>query len=441
VARQFGKPAVVGATDLLIDLEKRTAVFGGVLLAEGDWISLDGGTGMVYSGELETMDPNLDDPALIELLSWADDIRQLGVWTNADYAADANKAIAFGAEGIGLCRTEHMFFGPGKIEAVRAMILSQRQGERDEALERLYPFQVADFQSLFEAMNGKPVVIRLIDPPLHEFLPTERELLEEKFDLALRMKKAGDGGDFSRLMELLNHNSRLLKRVTELHESNPMLGLRGVRLGILYPAITRMQVRAIFQAAVNLTKQGGGVKLKVMIPLVGHLNELRVQRGVLEQEAKKVMDAAGVAVPYSFGTMIEIPRGAITAGALATEAEFFSYGTNDLTQTTFGISRDDAEKGFLEHYVSTGIYPDNPFETLDEDGVVELMRIGVTLGRSVNPDLEVGICGEHGGDPRSIAFCHKLGMTYVSCSPLRVPVARLAAAHAALTYKYGSMLS
>ncbi|MGD2186781.1 MAG: pyruvate, phosphate dikinase [Desulfobacterales bacterium] len=430
VARQFGKPAVVGVSALEIDFDSRQMKVGDVVIKEGDWISIDGTVGEVYLDKLETMVPDIKDPWLLKLLTWADEFRRLGVWANADYPRDAQRAREYGAEGIGLCRTEHMFFESERLPHIQKMILTDAPAERNDALEALLPYQREDFAGLFRAMDGLPVIIRLIDPPLHEFLPAPFDLMHELTEL--KLQQAGKTAGADDLSKQIESKENLLKRAESLHEANPMLGLRGVRLGIHIPELTTMQVRAIFEAACTVAKEGVDVHPEVMIPLTSHVNELKVQRGALEAEAKKVMQEQGKEVDYKFGTMIEIPRAALTADQIAEYAEFISFGTNDLTQTTYGISRDDAESGFLIEYISAGILPDNPFATIDRDGVGQLMRIAVTKGREKNPDLECGICGEHGGDPESILLCHELGLTYVSCSPFRVPIARLAAAHAAL---------
>jgi pyruvate,orthophosphate dikinase len=432
VARQFGKPAVVGVSALEIDFGNRQMKVGEVVVKEGDWISIDGTDGEVYLGQLETMVPDIKDLWLLKLLSWADEFRRLGVWANADYPKDAERAREYGAEGIGLCRTEHMFFESERLPHIQKMILTDVQAERHDALEALLPYQREDFAGLFRAMDGLPVIIRLIDPPLHEFLPAPFDLMHELTDLKLRLQQASNTAEGDDLSKQIESKENLLKQAESLHETNPMLGLRGVRLGITIPELTTMQVRAIFEAACIVAKEGVDVKPEVMIPLTSHVNELKVQRGVLEAEAKKVMQEQGIEVDYKFGTMIEIPRAALTADQITEYAEFISFGTNDLTQTTYGISRDDAESGFLIDYIQKGILPNNPFATIDRDGVGQLMQIAVTKGRAKNPDLECGICGEHGGDPESILLCHELGLTYVSCSPFRVPIARLAAAHAAL---------
>ncbi|MGD2156013.1 MAG: pyruvate, phosphate dikinase [Anaerolineales bacterium] len=424
VARQFGKPAVVGVAALNIDMASRQMTVNEHVIKEGDWVSIDGTEGEVYLGEIETMVPDIQDPYLMNLLSWADDFRRLGVWANADYPRDAQRARDYGAEGIGLCRTEHMFFEPERLPYVQQMILAKTSEDRDEALEKLLPFQRSDFEGLFRVMDGLPVIIRLIDPPLHEFLPSHDELLVEVTEMRIK------GEDTEKLAE----KERMLSALESMRESNPMLGLRGVRLGIHMPGVTKMQVRAIFEAACKVASEGVDVHPEIMIPLTSHANELKVQRETLEEVAQQVMQEQGIEVEYQFGTMIEIPRAAITAAEVAQYAEFFSFGTNDLTQTTFGISRDDAEAGFLVEYLQKEILVNNPFATVDRDGVGELMKWAVEKGRETRPGLEVGICGEHGGDPESIEFCHLIGQNYVSCSPFRVPVARLAAAHAALKH-------
>jgi pyruvate,orthophosphate dikinase len=435
VARQFGKPAVVGVSEMKIDMVKRHIEVKGKVIKEGDWISIDGTIGEVYAGKVETMVPDIKDLWLMKLLSWADEFRTLGVWTNSDYPADAQRARDYGAEGIGLCRTEHMFFEAERLPFVQKMIMTDLPSERREALEALLPFQREDFAGLFRVMDGLPVIIRLIDPPLHEFLPNHVDLLRDLSDHKIRLKSAGTLEEIDTLLEKIEKEENILKRVESLHETNPMLGLRGVRLGIHIPELTVMQVRAIFEAACMVAKEGIDVHPEVMIPLTSHVNELKIQRKVLESEARQVMKEQGIEPNYKFGTMIEIPRAALTCDQIAEYAAFISFGTNDLTQTTFGISRDDAEAGFLIEYMEKEILPENPFAIIDRDGVGLLMKIAVQKGRSVRPDLECGICGEHGGDPDSIQLCHELGLTYVSCSPFRIPVARLAAAHAALREK------
>lgn len=445
VARQFGVPCVVGAAAIRINLEKRQMEVDGTVVKEGDRISVDGTSGEVYLGEIETIETELEEQIdLLTLLDWADEIcatkgirnlpdgwptTGLQVWANADYPADARRARSYGAVGIGLCRTEHMFFEQERLPIVQRMILSNKAEERVKALDELLPYQRADFEGLFEAMDGYPVIIRLIDPPLHEFLPAMEELLEDV--ITMQVKGEQDG---------LEEKEELLKNVQALHESNPMMGLRGVRLSIMMPEIVEMQVRAIFEAAANVTLKGIAAKPEVMIPLTGHVNELKVIQPRLEEIAKEVMEEKQVNFPYKFGTMIEIPRACTTATEIAGVAEFFSFGTNDLTQMTFGYSRDDAERNFLLKYVEDGILPQNPFQTIDRDGVGRLMRMAVDDGRAARADLEVGICGEHGGDPESIEFCHTIGQNYVSCSPFRVPIARLAAAHAALKHRGKSLI-
>ncbi len=432
VARQFGKPAVVGVSELQIDLQSRMMSVGDTEVEEGDWISLDGTTGEVYLGKLDSIVPDIEDPWLMTLLEWADELRTLDVRANADYPVDAQRARAYGAQGIGLTRTEHMFFETERLPIVQTMIMAESPAERREALEALLPLQRSDFEGLFRAMDGLPVIIRLIDPPLHEFLPEERALTRLLADHKIRLSHAGTLDEIEELLAQVEEEEHMLARVEALHEANPMLGTRGVRLGIMLPDLTRMQVRAIFQAACAVARDGVDVHPEVMIPLTSHVNELARQRAALEAEAHAVMEEEGLEVSYMFGTMIEIPRAALTADEIAEYAEFFSFGTNDLTQTTFGISRDDAEAGFLLAYLQEGILEDNPFDTLDRNGVGKLMGQAVAAGRAVRSDLEVGICGEHGGDPRSIALCQELGIDYVSCSPFRVPIARLAAAQAAV---------
>jgi pyruvate,orthophosphate dikinase len=432
VARQFGKPAVVGVAALEIDMAKRVMHVGDEMIQEGDEISIDGNSGEVFIGRLDTMVPDIKDPWLIELLSWADAFRKLGVWANADYPEDARRAREYGAQGIGLCRSEHMFFETERLPLFQKMIMADLPVDQREALAALLPFQREDFAGLFRVMDGLPVIIRLIDPPLHEFLPDLIELMKELSDLKLRIRTAATLLEIDDLLQQIRVKESIRRRAVALREQNPMLGLRGVRLGIHIPDLTRMQVRAIFEAACKVTREGIAVLPKIMIPLTGHHNELKVQRETLEEEAKRVMVEQKTTIEYKFGTMIELPRAALTADQIAVYAEFFSFGTNDLTQTTYGISRDDAEAGFLIEYMEQGILPTNPFANLDKDGVAQLMNLGITKGRQVKPDLECGICGEHGGDPSSIALCHEMGLNYVSCSPFRVPIARLAAAHAAL---------
>ena len=432
VARQFGKPAVVGVDDMDIDLTRRQITVGDKVIKEGECISVDGTTGEIYLGEIATKDPDIKDEWLLKLLSWADEFRTLGVWANSDYPVDASRAREYGAEGIGLCRTEHMFMESERLPFVQKMILAEMDVQRSEAIKALLPYQREDFAGLFRVMDGLPVVIRLIDPPLHEFLPDHVSLVRELSDLKIQLQHASNLDAIDDLLKQVRSKEKVLSRVEVLREDNPMLGLRGVRLGIHFPELPKMQVRAIFEAACLVTKEGGDVRPEIMIPLTSHVNELKIQRESLETEARKVMGEMGIEIAYKFGTMIEIPRAALTADKMAEYAEFFSFGTNDLTQTTYGISRDDAESGFLIEYMVHGILPDNPFETIDPDGVGELMRIAVEKGRATKPDIKLGICGEHGGEAKSIALCHKLGLNYVSCSPFRVPLARLAAARAAI---------
>ncbi len=421
VARHFGKPAVVGCGELEFDFENRLIRFGNEVLREGDILSMDGGTGEIFKGAIKEVVPDSQDPYLIKLLSFADELSKVEVWANADRPGDALLARKFGARGIGLCRTEHMFFNPEQVPIFQAMILAETREEREKELAKLLPLQRSDFEGLFRAMEGLPVVIRLLDPPLHEFLPKYEKLLNEVMELRY-------GGDEIRIKE----KERLLKAVQTRSELNPMLGLRGVRLSIVMPEIAIMQVRAIMEAACNVQKEGKVVRPKIMIPLIAHVNELNHQYEILRTVAEQVLKEQGAILAYQLGTMIELPRASVIAGELGKISDFFSFGTNDLTQMTYGISRDDAEKGFLMHYLEHGILSENPFETIDEEGVGELIAIGVERGRKARPGLEIGICGEHGGDPKSIAFCDRVGMNYVSCAPLRIPIARLAAAHAAL---------
>ncbi len=471
VARQFGKVCVAGAEKggLHVNDEEGYFTASDQRVNEGEIISIDGTTGEVFAGAIALIEPNYEEEHdLITLLSWADETRKLGVWANADYPADAQKAVAFGAEGIGLCRTEHMFFQVERLPVVQQMILNASEGTRldgalydaqtaldklgvdsekrrdaegaihkaeaareasqavkdyHDALDQLEVIQQGDFYGILKAMEGKPTVIRLLDPPLHEFLPSYEDLLVETTEL--RMEGKTDSEEYKQKMHLLGV-------VGTMREQNPMLGLRGCRLGIMFPAINDMQVRAILKASNQLLNEGLESHPEIMIPLVGHVNELKRVREQLEGIAQSVEKEVGRSLPYKFGTMIEIPRAALTAGEIAEYAEFFSFGTNDLTQTTFGYSRDDAEGKFLLQYVEMKVLPVNPFQTLDRPGVGALVKMATEQGRKTRPDLKVGICGEHGGDPDSIHFCHEVGLNYVSCSPYRVPVARLAAAQAAL---------
>jgi pyruvate, orthophosphate dikinase len=432
VARQFGKPAVVGIETLEIDLVDREAKVGDLTIREGTEISIDGARGEVYLGALPKVVPDIEDPWLSRLMEWADEFRTLEVWANADYPDDAKRARHLGAQGIGLCRTEHMFFEEDRLPIMREMIMARRAPERQDALDKLLPLQQSDFEGLFRAMDGLPVVVRLLDPPLHEFLPDHQELLRELSELKLKLQHLDTLREIDNTLEEIRAKQDFLERTEELLEANPMLGTRGVRLAMLLPELTRMQTRALFQAAAQCVREGVDVRVEVMIPLVSHVNELITQRGLVEAEARQVMDEEEIEIAYKLGTMIEIPRAALMADVIAGEAEFFSFGTNDLTQTVYGMSRDDAESGFLLRYLEDGVLPDNPFATLDQDGVGRIMRHAVDFGRRTRPDLEIGICGEHGGDPRSVAFCHEIGLDYVSCSPFRVPVARFAAAQAAV---------
>jgi pyruvate,orthophosphate dikinase len=503
VARSMGLPCVAGAEALRVDYAKRQMRADGVTVDEGDMISIDGTTGEIYAGELPTIEARYEDEHdLATLLGWADETRRLQVWANADYPRDAERARDFGAQGIGLCRTEHMFFEEDRLPTVRRMILNAHRATEakqrrdagaelsaedeeaiaifDAALAELEELQAADFAGLFRAMDGLPVVIRLIDPPLHEFLPSHDELLADvtrlktllevmpapamvdavadrmtptlekgltrvfgKKDAARAMKLIrregraeatdGSGPDRAVLEAELAEKEELLAAVEAMREQNPMLGLRGCRLGLMVPDIVKMQTRAILEGAETVAAEGRTPLPEIMIPLVGHANELAETRAILEGEVRRIVESAGKQVDYKFGTMIEVPRGALTADEIATHAEFFSFGTNDLTQMAFGYSRDDAEGKFLLQYVERKILPENPFQVLDTAGVGELVRVAVEKGRKARPKLKVGICGEHGGDPASIAFCHEVGLDYVSCSPFRVPVARLAAAQAALS--------
>jgi pyruvate,orthophosphate dikinase len=499
VARSMGLPCVAGAESLRIDYAKRQMRVGSVTVAEGEVISIDGTTGEIFTGELPTIEARFEDEHdLATLLGWADDVRRLEVWANADYPRDAERARAFGAQGIGLCRTEHMFFEQDRLPTVQRMILNahaataakaKADADRtdddreaitafDDALASLEQLQTDDFAGLFRAMDGLPVVIRLIDPPLHEFLPSHEELIADttrlrtlveaegglirvgavgdrmtpalekgltkifgKKDAARAMKliqregkadAASVDGDRPALERELVEKEQLLHAVEAMVEQNPMLGLRGVRLGLMVPDIVKMQTRAILAGAARVASEGKTPLPEIMIPLVGHVNELRETREILEAEVTRIVEMSGQQVHYKFGTMIEVPRGALTADEIAEHAEFFSFGTNDLTQMGFGYSRDDAEGKFLMQYVDRKILPDNPFQVLDVDGIGQLVRTGVEKGRARKKNLKIGICGEHGGDPQSIAFCHEVGLNYVSCSPFRVPVARLAAAQAAI---------
>ena len=424
VARQLGLPAVVGSEGIIIDLESRSFEVGGVTIREGDLITIDGTAGNVMRGEAPLV-PGEITPELERLLGWADEHRRLDVWANADTPEEAELARAYGAGGIGLCRTEHMFREGDRLPIVQEMILAESEEERKAPLDQLLPIQRDDFHGIFKAMHDLPVIIRLLDPPLHEFLHSVHEIANELEGL----EATGDSAALKRARQML-------RRAEELQEVNPMLGLRGCRLGIMLPDVYRMQVRAIIEAAIQLKAEGITALPEIMIPLVGHINELRTVEVELREVANTVQEEKGVTVDFKFGTMMEVPRACLTADEIAEFAEFFSFGTNDLTQTAYGISRDDAEGKFLLEYVERGILPNNPFQVLDREGVGQLMAIAVAKGKATaearKKDLEIGICGEHGGDPASIEFCHGLGLDYVSCSPYRVPVARHAAAQAAI---------
>ena len=425
VARGMGKCCVAGCEDARVRVARKQLQIGKLIIKEGEVITINGSTGEVIFGSVPTIEPELSGE-FAEFMKWADDIRRLRVRTNADTPHDADQAKKYGAEGIGLCRTEHMFFAEERLPIVQDMILADSPEERMAALDKLLPFQKKDFKGLFEAMDGLPVTIRTLDPPLHEFLPDRAEIEKEIGELSK------DADDYD---EVLARKKKIIQRIEELKEVNPMLGHRGCRLGIVYPEITEMQVRAIIEAACEVNKKGKKAYPEIMIPLIGHINELKNQREVAERiVGETVKKYRSRTLQYSIGTMIEIPRAAITADEIAAEADFFSFGTNDLTQMVMGFSRDDAGK-FLRYYVDKGILPRDPFVSIDQNGVGRLVEIGVQKGRSVKPDLKIGICGEHGGDPDSIEFCHRVGLDYVSCSPFRVPIARLAAAQATIMEK------
>jgi pyruvate,orthophosphate dikinase len=424
VTRGMGKCCIVGAGDIAVDEKKKEMRVGDLVLHEGDWISIDGTTGRVIKGKLNTVPASPDDPDLKTIMGWAEPFRTMGVRANADIPRDAIQARAFGAEGIGLCRTEHMFFAEDRIPHMRAMIMARTVDQRKVELDKLLPMQRADFEGVFRAMDGFPVTVRLLDPPLHEFLPRREELMVEITRLELTDAKS------PKLKEL----HQVLSRVEELHELNPMLGFRGCRLGIAYPEISEMQCRAIFEAAVNVAKEGIKVIPEIMIPLVGMVKEMSNQGAIVRRVADQVFKEKGTEVKYLVGTMIELPRACTVADEIAVEAEFFSFGTNDLTQTAYGFSRDDISK-FLPSYIERGILKSDPFATLDQEGVGQLMHMAVDKGRKQRPNVKLGICGEHGGDPASVEFCHKIGLNYVSCSPFRVLTARLAAAQAAASDK------
>ncbi|OYD07684.1 pyruvate, phosphate dikinase [Paludifilum halophilum] len=422
VARGMGKPCICGCGEMEINLKQKEFRVAETVIREGDEISIDGGTGHVISGSVPLIDPELSEEFQL-LLKWADEYRRLAVRTNADNPADAAKAREFGAEGIGLCRTEHMFMEADRVPLVQAMILAETVEERQKALEKLLPLQKEDFRGIFRTMDDLPVTVRLLDPPLHEFLPDMEELLTEWTRLS--MNPDADPQE-------LREKEQLLRKVRSLHEMNPMLGHRGCRLGLIHPEIYVMQLKALFQAAAEAMAEGVTVEPEIMIPLVGHVNELKEMRKLVDEVASEVQEESGRAIPYTVGTMIEVPRAALTADEIASVADFFSFGTNDLTQTTFGYSRDDAEGKFLHHYIDHKVLPENPFVTLDTDGVGKLVSMGVELGRKSKSGLKTGICGEHGGEKQSIRFCHQTGLDYVSCSPFRIPLARLAAAQAAV---------
>jgi pyruvate,orthophosphate dikinase len=417
VARGMGKCCVVGAESIKIDERNKILIAGSKELHEGDWITLEGSSGKVFEGRVPTMEPDPNSGDFAAFMGMADKIRRLRIRANADIPRDAEVARKFGAEGIGLCRTEHMFFAEDRLPHVQKMILSNTEPERREHLNKLLPFQRADFEGLFRAMDGLAVTIRLLDPPLHEFLPKREELMVE---IAVLRAKNGNARE-------IEEKERLLQRVESLHEFNPMLGHRGCRLGITYPEISEMQCRAIFEAACKLQKEGKTVKPEIMIPLVGIPKELQEQKAIVDRVAQEVFAQTGVKVDYMVGTMIELPRAAVVADKIAETAEFFSFGTNDLTQTTFGFSRDDAGK-IIADYMAKAILKADPFQELDREGVGALVKMAFDKGRSTRSNLKVGICGEHGGDPSSIDFCDQVGLDYVSCSPYRVPIARLAAA-------------
>ncbi len=430
VARGMGKTCVSGASSLEIDYRQQQFSVNGTVVTKGDWITVDGSTGRVFLGQVPTVQPTLN-PDFYEIMSWADKFRQLRVRANADTPRDAKVARQFGAEGIGLCRTEHMFFGDQRLAAMREMILSDGVGAREKALEKLLPLQRGDFVGIFREMAGLPVTIRLLDPPLHEFLASVDDLLSELAELKMAVRLAATLSDMDKLLDEIDEKRRLLRQVVRTREANPMLGFRGCRLGLLFPEVTRMQCRAIFEAACQVQGEKKKVTLEIMVPLVSLSEELRQQREVIDEVARQVMGEQGMTVEYHVGTMIELPRAALMADSIAAHADFFSFGTNDLTQTTFGLSRDDSGR-FLPSYIERRILPEDPFQMLDREGVGQLVRLGSERGRSAKPNLKIGICGEHGGDPSSIAFCHEIKLDYVSCSPFRLPVARLAAAQAAL---------
>src|SRR5256884_675213 len=432
-ARGMGKTCVSGATALEVDYSQQQFSVNGEVVTKGEWITVDGSTGRVFLGKVPTVQPSLG-PDFYELMKWADDFRTLTVRANADTPHDARVARSMGAEGIGLCRTEHMFFGDKRLASMRQMILADGTGAREKALEQLLPLQRGDFVGIFREMAGFPVTIRLLDPPLHEFLPNVDELLGELSELKMALRHASTLADMDHLLDEIDEKRQLLHHVNKIREANPMLGFRGCRLGLLYPEVTRMQCRAIFEAAIQVKGERKQAELEIMVPLVSVSEELAHQKDLIDEVARQVMGEHGLKIEYEVGTMIELPRAALTADRIAEHAAFFSFGTNDLTQTTFGLSRDDSGR-FLPAYIDRKILADDPFQVLDTEGVGELVRIGAERGRSVKPDLKIGICGEHGGDPQANSFCNEIGLNYVSCSPYRVPVARLAAAQATLAVK------
>ena len=434
VARGMGKPAIVGASDIEIDEENKEFRVGEMVIHEGDYITIDGTTGKVIEGIVPLIEPEIKDEFL-ELLQIADEIKTLGVRANADTPLDALKALEFGAEGIGLCRTEHMFMAQDRLPTVQNMILARTKEVRQDALNKILPWQKQDFYEIFKIMEGRPVTIRLLDPPLHEFLPELSLVQLERQELKMTNALSKSLLNTSPLDEEIKKKNKVISLIRSLSEENPMMGLRGCRLGIVWPEINEMQVKAIFQAACELKLQGINVMPEVMIPLVGMLSELQYVKAQLMQVALETINEYDVELDYKFGTMIEIPRAALTADEIAIEAEFFSFGTNDLTQMTYGFSRDDAEGKFLPVYLNKEILEDNPFEILDQEGVGQLMKMAIKLGKKTRPDLKTGICGEHGGEPSSIKFSHDIGLDYVSCSPFRIPVARIAAAQAVIENK------
>src|SRR6476646_8503207 len=430
VARGMGKTCVSGAQALNIDYSQQQFTVDGTVVTKGEWITVAGSTGRVFLVQVPTLQPTLGND-FYKLMTWADHFRRLRVRANADTPLDAKTARGFGAEGIGLCRTEHMFFGDQRLAAMREMILADGVGAREKALDKLLPLQRGDFIGIFREMAGYPVTIRLLDPPLHEFLPNVDELLGELSELKMALRQAATLADMDLLLDHIDEKRQLLHHVNKIREANPMLGFRGCRLGLLFPEVTRMQCRAIFEAACQVQGERSKVELEIMVPLVSLSEELRQQREIIDEVARQVIGEHGMSIEYHVGTMIEIPRAALMADRIAQHADFFSFGTNDLTQTTFGLSRDDSSR-FLPNYIERKIVKDDPFQVLDRDGVGQLIRMGTDRGRGIKPKLKVGICGEHGGDPQSIAFCNEIGLDYVSCSPFRVPVARLAAAQASL---------